>query len=57
MLAVLPAHVINENYLDKLQDTELDVCKEYFQLVCDANYSLLQYVSELRRNSEYYSSF
>nr|XP_049703878.1 uncharacterized protein LOC110383324 [Helicoverpa armigera] len=50
VLAVLPTHVLTENYLNKLQDTELDVCKEYFKLICDVNYSLLQYCSEMRRN-------
>ncbi|KAJ8705711.1 hypothetical protein PYW08_012757 [Mythimna loreyi] len=50
ILKGLPAHVLNKEYLDKLQETDLDVCKEYFQLICDANYSLLQYCDDLRKN-------
>ncbi|CAH0599403.1 unnamed protein product [Chrysodeixis includens] len=40
---------LKEKYLEKFKDS-VDTCKKYFQLICDVNYSLLQYCDILRRN-------
>ncbi|XP_022818791.1 uncharacterized protein LOC111351222 [Spodoptera litura] len=50
IMSVLPATVVNENYLSRLQDVELDTCKQYFQLICDVNYALSQFCEDLRQN-------
>ncbi|KAF9419594.1 hypothetical protein HW555_003872, partial [Spodoptera exigua] len=50
IISMLPATVVDEKYLLKLQDVELNTCKEYFKLICDANYALRQFCEDLRKN-------
>ncbi|XP_026744038.1 uncharacterized protein LOC113505497 isoform X2 [Trichoplusia ni] len=48
IITMLPS--LKDNYLDKFKDDSVAICKMYFQLICDVNYSLLQYCDNLRRN-------